>query len=67
MWVLKGKVYDVAVDLRKNSATFGEWVGVELSGENKKQFSIPKGFAHGFSILSEIAILAYKRDGYLSS
>jgi dTDP-4-dehydrorhamnose 3,5-epimerase len=62
--VLKGKVYDIAVDLRKNSATFGEWVGVELSGENKKQFLIPKDFAHGFSVLSETAILAYKCDEY---
>ncbi|AKB77255.1 dTDP-4-dehydrorhamnose 3,5-epimerase [Methanosarcina horonobensis HB-1 = JCM 15518] len=62
--VLQGKVYDVAVDLRKSSLTFGKWVGVELSGENKRQFLIPKGFAHGFSVLSEIAVFAYKCDDY---
>jgi dTDP-4-dehydrorhamnose 3,5-epimerase len=62
--VLQGKVYDVAVDLRKNSPTFLDWVGVELSAENKKQFLIPKGFAHGFSVLSETAILQYKCDEY---
>src|SRR5690606_35223331 len=62
--VLKGKVYDVAVDLRKNSPTFGEWVGVELSAENKRQFLIPKGFAHGFSVLSETAVFTYKCDEY---
>jgi dTDP-4-dehydrorhamnose 3,5-epimerase len=60
--VLQGRVYDVAVDLRKDSPTFGEWVGVELSSENKKQFLIPKGFAHGFSVLSENAIFSYKCD-----
>jgi dTDP-4-dehydrorhamnose 3,5-epimerase len=52
----------VAVDLRKNSPTFGKWFGVELSEENKRQFYIPKGFAHGFSVLSETAIFAYKCD-----
>ncbi|HIH75354.1 MAG TPA: dTDP-4-dehydrorhamnose 3,5-epimerase [Methanosarcina sp.] len=62
--VLQGKVYDVAVDLRKNSSTFGNWVGVELSGENRRQFLIPKGFAHGFSVLSETAVFAYKCDEY---
>jgi dTDP-4-dehydrorhamnose 3,5-epimerase len=62
--VLQGKVYDVAVDLRKDSPTFLNWVGVELSAENKRQFLIPKGFAHGFSVLSEIAIFAYKCDEY---
>lgn len=62
--VLEGKVYDVAVDLRKNSQTFGEWIGVELSNENKKQFLIPKGFAHGFSVMSETAVFAYKCDEY---
>lgn len=64
--ILDGRVYDVAVDLRRNSPTFGEWVGVELSGENKKQFLIPKGFAHGFSVLSETAVFAYKCDEYYS-
>lgn len=62
--VIQGRVYDVAVDLRNDSPTFGEWVGVELSSENKKQFLIPKGFAHGFSVLSETAIFAYKCDDY---
>ncbi|AGF96605.1 dTDP-4-dehydrorhamnose 3,5-epimerase [Methanosarcina mazei Tuc01] len=62
--VLEGRVYDVAVDLRKDSPTFGKWEGVELSGENKKQFLIPKGFAHGFSVLSETAVFAYKCDEY---
>ncbi len=62
--VLHGTVYDVAVDLRKDSPTFGEWVGVELSAVNKRQFLIPKGFAHGFSVLSETAIFAYKCDGF---
>jgi dTDP-4-dehydrorhamnose 3,5-epimerase len=62
--VLQGKVYDIAVDLRKNSPTFRSWVGVELSAENKKQFLIPKGFAHGFSVLTETAVFAYKCDEY---
>lgn len=62
--VIAGSVYDVAVDLRKSSPTFGEWVGVELSAENKRQFLIPKGFAHGFSVLSETAIFSYKCDEY---
>ncbi len=62
--VIDGIVYDVAVDLRKNSPTFGQSFGVELSGENKKQFYIPCGFAHGFSVLSDTAIFSYKCDGY---
>ncbi|MGI5991543.1 MAG: dTDP-4-dehydrorhamnose 3,5-epimerase [Methanosarcina sp.] len=62
--VLEGSVYDVAVDLRKDSPTFGKWVGVELSGENKRQFLISKGFAHGFSVLSETVVFAYKCDEY---
>ena len=62
--VLQGRVYDVAVDIRKDSSTYGEWVGVELSSENKKQFLIPKGFAHGFCVLSETATFAYKCDEY---
>jgi dTDP-4-dehydrorhamnose 3,5-epimerase len=62
--VLQGKVYDIAVDLRKDSPTFLDWIGVELSAENKKQFLIPKGFAHGFSVLSKTAIFAYKCDEY---
>ncbi|AFV24603.1 dTDP-4-dehydrorhamnose 3,5-epimerase [Methanolobus psychrophilus R15] len=62
--VIQGEVYDVAVDIRKGSLTFGQWVGVELTGENKKQMLIPKGFAHGFVVLSETAVFAYKCDEY---
>ena len=58
--VLKGEVFDVAVDLRKGSATFGKWYGVVLSEENKKQFFVPKGFAHGFMVISDYAEFAYK-------
>jgi dTDP-4-dehydrorhamnose 3,5-epimerase len=58
--VIRGAVYDVAVDLRAGSKTFGKWVGVELSEENKKQFFIPKGFAHGFLVLSDYAEFVYK-------
>ena len=60
--VLKGVVLDVAVDLRKDSPTYGEHVAVELSAENKRQLLIPRGFAHGFSVLSETAVFAYKCD-----
>lgn len=62
--VITGKVYDVAVDIRKGSPTFGQWYGIELSSENKLQLFIPRGFAHGFSVLSESAIFTYKCDGY---
>ncbi|MEE1008343.1 MAG: dTDP-4-dehydrorhamnose 3,5-epimerase [Agathobacter sp.] len=58
--VVKGRVFDVAVDLRKGSKTFGKWYGVELTEENKKQFYIPEGFAHGFLVLSDIAEFCYK-------
>lgn len=61
---LEGVVWDVAVDLRKDSPTFGKWYGVELSGENKLQFYIPRGFGHGFSVLSESAVFSYKCDNY---
>jgi dTDP-4-dehydrorhamnose 3,5-epimerase len=57
-----GRVYDVAVDLRKSSPTFGQWFGLELDGDSKKQLFIPRGFAHGFSVLSETAIFSYKID-----
>ncbi|MFT3945659.1 MAG: dTDP-4-dehydrorhamnose 3,5-epimerase [Agriterribacter sp.] len=60
--VLEGKIYDVAVDIRKGSPTFGKWFGVEISSENKLQLLIPKGFAHGFSVLSEKAKVLYKCD-----
>ena len=60
--VIKGKVLDVAVDLRRSSETFGQYVAVELSDENKRQFFIPRGFAHGFLVLSDEAIFTYKGD-----
>ena len=60
--VLEGEVFDVAVDLRKDSPTYGKWVGVILSAENNKQFMIPRGFAHGFVVLSETATFCYKCD-----
>ncbi|WP_245870435.1 dTDP-4-dehydrorhamnose 3,5-epimerase [Labilibaculum manganireducens] len=62
--VIEGKVFDVAVDLRKDSPTFGQWSGIELSADNKIQFLIPKGFAHGFSVLSESATFIYKCDNF---
>ena len=58
--VIKGEVFDVAVDLRKHSKTYGKWFGIRLSEENKKQFYIPEGFAHGFLVLSESAEFCYK-------
>lgn len=60
--VLDGEVFDVAVDLRKNSSTYGKWFGVLLSSENKKMFMIPRGFAHGFVVLSDTAVFTYKCD-----
>lgn len=62
--VVQGKVLDVAVDVRKGSPTFGKHVGVELSGENHRQLFIPRGFAHGFVVLSETAVFQYKCDNY---
>lgn len=62
--VIQGKVLDVAVDIRKNSPTFGQHVAVELSADNKRQLFIPRGFAHGFVVLSETAIFQYKVDNY---
>lgn len=59
-----GSVWDVAVDLRKNSPTFGQWYGIELSADNKLQFLIPQGFAHGFSVISETALFTYKCDNF---
>lgn len=64
--VIKGKVLDVAVDIRESSSTFGKYVAVELNEENKRQLFIPRGFAHGFIVLSEEAIFAYKVDSYYS-
>lgn len=62
--VIRGSVFDVAVDLRSNSSTYGKWFGVELTAENKKQFLIPKGFAHGFLVRSDIAEFCYKCDDF---
>lgn len=62
--VVVGEVFDVAVDIRKNSSTFGQWVGEILSADNKRQMWIPEGFAHGFLVLSEIAELLYKASDY---
>ena len=62
--VVQGEVFDVAVDLRKNSISFGQWVGAHLSAENKKQLWIPEGFAHGFVVLSESAEFLYKTTDY---
>lgn len=62
--VVKGKVLDVALDIRENSQTFGKHVAVELSDENKKQLFIPRGFAHGFVVLSDTAIFSYKCDNF---
>ena len=64
--VIKGEVLDVAVDLRKNSKTYGKHFSIVLSERNKKQLLIPKGFAHGFLVLSESAIFSYKVDNYYS-
>ncbi len=64
--VIEGRVLDVAVDIREGSPTFGNHVAVELTGENKRQLFVPRGFAHGFVVLSESAIFAYKVDNYYS-
>lgn len=62
--VISGEVFDVAVDIRKSSATFGRWVGVSLSAENKRQLWVPEGFAHGFLTISEQAEFIYKTTDY---
>lgn len=62
--VIKGSVFDVAVDLRSDSASYGKWYGIELTEENKKQFLIPRGFAHGFLVLSDTAEFCYKCDDF---
>lgn len=61
---LEGKVWDVAVDLRKTSPTFGQWFGVELTAEKKLQLYVPRGFGHGFAVLSETAVFSYKCDNF---
>jgi dTDP-4-dehydrorhamnose 3,5-epimerase len=60
--VIEGSIFDVAVDMRKDSSTYGKWFGIELDSENKTQLFIPKGFAHGFSVLSDVAVILYKVD-----
>ena len=60
--VIEGKIFDVALDIRKDSLTFGKWYGIELDSDTKDQLFIPRGFAHGFSVLSESAIIQYKCD-----
>ena len=60
--VIEGRIFDVALDIRKGSVTFGKWFGIELDSETKDQVLIPRGFAHGFSVLSDIAIIQYKCD-----
>ena len=65
--VVSGSVLDVAVDIRRNSETFGQHVAIELTDENKRQLFIPRGFAHGFVVLSESATLSYKVDAYYSA
>jgi dTDP-4-dehydrorhamnose 3,5-epimerase len=62
--VISGEIFDVAVDIRKNSPTFGHWVGERLTAENKKQLWVPEGFAHGFAVLSDIAEVLYKTTDY---
>jgi dTDP-4-dehydrorhamnose 3,5-epimerase len=64
--VLAGRILDVVVDLRREESTFGKWFSVELSSENKKQLYVPKGFAHGFAVLSETAEILYKCDEFYS-
>lgn len=61
---LEGSVYDVAVDLRRESPTFGQWFGIELNNENKLQLYVPRGFGHGFAVISETAVFAYKCDNF---
>lgn len=61
---LEGKVYDVALDLREDSPSFGKWFGIELTPENKLQLYVPRGFGHGFSVLSDTAVFAYKCDNF---
>lgn len=64
--VIEGEIYDVALDLRADSPSFGKWYGIHLSSANKKQLLIPRGFAHGFSVLSDKAVILYKCDNFYS-
>ena len=65
--VVAGKILDVALDIRKDSLTFGKWFGIELDSENKDQLLIPHGFAHGFSVLSDVAVIQYKCDNFYNA
>jgi dTDP-4-dehydrorhamnose 3,5-epimerase len=65
--VVEGRIFDVGLDLRKNSRTFGKWFGIEIDSETKELILIPGGFAHGFSVLSDIAIIQYKCDNVYNS
>ncbi|HLP73817.1 MAG TPA: dTDP-4-dehydrorhamnose 3,5-epimerase [Bacteroidales bacterium] len=65
--VVEGKIFDVVLDLRKDSVTYGKWFGTELNSETKDQFFIPAGFAHGFSVLSETAVILYKCDSFYNA
>lgn len=60
--VIEGRIYDVALDIRRDSPAYGKWYGIELDSDNKTQLFIPKGFAHGFSVLSDVAVILYKVD-----
>jgi dTDP-4-dehydrorhamnose 3,5-epimerase len=62
--VLRGKILDVAIDLRKSSPSYGKWISVELSADNRRQLLVPRGFAHGFSVLSQTAEVSYKCDAF---
>ena len=66
VWVMDGEVFDVAVDLRRSSPTFGRWHGLNLSSQNRLQFYVPPGFAHGFAVLSETALFTYKCTEFYS-
>ena len=65
--VVVGKILDVALDIRKDSLTFGKWFGIELDSENKDQLFVPHGFAHGFSVLSDVAVIQYKCDNFYNA
>jgi dTDP-4-dehydrorhamnose 3,5-epimerase len=65
--VVSGKIFDVAIDIRRDSLTFGKWFGIDLDSDNQDQLLIPRGFAHGFSVLSDIAIIQYKCDNVYDS
>ncbi len=62
--VIDGKIFDVAVDIRKDSPTYGKWFGIEIDSDSKDQVFIPRGFAHGFSVISDVAIIQYKCDNF---